>query len=241
MNRLAKLAAWSAVVVLMLMAAFEVWIHRPLETPQPPPMMTAYVAVQPPVPPPPPPDPGQAPDLERRVFLDVNAATPAQVFNDLARTIGCTVRLDERLQRPVTLRVSNVTAGTALSAVCESIGCRWQIAAATLRVDATEPPPPIPQGELLQQKLREVLPAMNLKGVALGDALEAIHRETGIQISIENVDPRTPVTVDVSGEQPLMAAMKIMRAAGWTFVGGGVSVSGDDQLRIRIRPGTRLK
>jgi hypothetical protein len=234
MKKTAKIAAWTALAsIALLVTLVLVWLNRPVVRPTPPPMMAFFIgpASFPPGP----------PDLERRVFLDANATAPAQVLGMLARTIPCSLKLDPRVQRPVTLRVSNVTARTALSAICESIGCRWQLADATLRVDPAEPPPPIPQGEVLQQKLRTPLADLDFKRVPFRDALSAIARQSGIDLIVEKVDPKTPVTVDVSGEPPLQALMKVVRAAGWNYTGSTSVGWQGDRPRIRFTPKSKLE
>jgi hypothetical protein len=232
MKRFGKIAAWTALAsIAVLVTLVLVWLNRPIARPMPFPMTAFFTASSSYGP----------PDLERRVFLDANASAPAQVLAMLARTIPCTLKLDPRVQRPVTLRVSNVTARTALSAICESIGCRWQLVDATLRVDPAEPPPPIPQGELIQQKLRTPLGDLDFKRVPFRDAVNAIARQSGIDIIVEKVDPKTPVTVDVSDELPLQALMKVVRAAGWRYVTmGSVSWQGD-RPTMRFTPDSKLE
>ena len=210
MMRIAKIAAGTAfALVALLVALVLVWLNRPVVRPTPPPMNAFVIA----------PSTSGPPDLGHRVFLDVNASAPAQVLGMLARTIPCMLKLDARVQRPVTLRVSNVTARTALSAICESIGCRWQLDGGTLRVDPAEPPPPRPAFEALQEGLRTPLGDLKFKRVPFRDAVNAIARRSGMDFTVEEVDPLTPVTVDVSGEPPLQALMKIVRAAGWNYTG----------------------
>jgi hypothetical protein len=233
MKKTAKIAAWTALAsIALLVTLVLVWLNRPVVRPTPPPMTVSFIAA---------PFPPGPPNLERRVFLDANASTPAQVLVMLARTIPCTLKLDPRVQRPVTLRVSNVTARTALSAICESIGCRWQLVDATLRVDPAEPPPPIPRSEVFEQKLRTPLPDLDFKRVPFQDAVNAIVRQSGIDMTVEKVDPKTPVTVDVSGEPPLQALMKVVRAAGWRYVTmGSVSWQGD-RPTMRFTPDSKLE
>jgi hypothetical protein len=233
MKRFTKIAAWSALGVIALVVAFVLAsANRPVDLPTPPGMVTTFTAAGP--------LPSGPPDLGRRVFLDVNAAAPALVFNRLARTVPCSLRLDPRVQRPVTLRVANVTARTALSAICESIGCRWELRHDTLIVDPVEPPPPIPQGELTQQTLRTPLPDMVFRRTPFSDAVTAIARQSGIEITVDNVDPRTPVSVDVTGDAPLLALAKVIRAAGWYCTGGSVDWPGD-RPRIRLRPDRKVE
>lgn len=245
MRRGARIAVWAGVVIIALVVAVRVVLSLtgPLELP-PPPEMTTFVVAAPPPPRVVPPPPQVEPDLQRRVFLDVNVTPPAQVFAQLARAISCALTLDPRVARPVTLRLSNVTARTALSAICESIGCRWQLTGRTLIVDATAAPPPIPQGELLRRKLQTPVGKMNFEGVPFKDAVDAISRQSGIEITVDNVDPLTPVTVDASGDAPFVALEKVMRSAGWSFKASagwrGEMRSQGDTLSIRIVPQRKI-
>jgi len=83
-------------------------------------------------------------DLQRRVSINVNAVTPRQVLEMIARAVDCTVTVDPKVIQPVTIRVSRVTARTALNAVCESVGCRWRLDGRTLRVDVEQADTPQP-------------------------------------------------------------------------------------------------
>jgi hypothetical protein len=232
MKKTAKIAAWSTLAFIALVVALGLaWLNRPIVRPVPPPMTATFIASA----------TFGPPDLERRVFLDANASAPAQVLVMLARAIPCTLKLDPRVQRPVTLRVQNVTARTALSALCESIGCRWQLADATLRVDAAEPPPPIPLGEVLERKLRTPLADLVFTRVPFRDAVNAIARQSGIDLIVEEVDPKTPVTVDVSLEPPLQALMKVVRAAGWNYTGLTSMSWKGDKPTFRFTPDRKLE
>ena len=75
-------------------------------------------------------------NLQRRVSINVSTVPPLQVLEMIARAVDCAVQVDPRVAEPVTIRVSRVTARTALNAVCESVGCRWRLDGKTLRVEA---------------------------------------------------------------------------------------------------------
>jgi len=75
-------------------------------------------------------------NLLRRVSINVNAVSPRQVLEMIARTVDCSLALDPKVSDLVTIQVSRVTARTALNALCESVGCRWRVDGQTLRVDS---------------------------------------------------------------------------------------------------------
>lgn len=79
----------------------------------------------------------QQKDLAReRVQLLFRAVPVTQVFPALAKSLGYELSLDPALRALVTIEVENVTAATALNAICESIGCRWRLEGARLVIDA---------------------------------------------------------------------------------------------------------
>ena len=76
--------------------------------------------------------------LDERVSLDLVEAAPADVFASFGQIGGWQVEA-EKLSKKLTIRLQAVTTRTALAAVCESIDCRWQLAAGdppTLRITA---------------------------------------------------------------------------------------------------------
>jgi hypothetical protein len=67
--------------------------------------------------------------LAKKVTIDVNAATPVSVFTAVATASGAdfAVTVDPAVTDPVDITVRNVSARTALNAICESIGCQWTL------------------------------------------------------------------------------------------------------------------
>ncbi len=77
----------------------------------------------------------QQPNLDRRTTIEVNSASPQDVFASLARTLGCDLAMAPEIKQPITMRLSNVTVRTALNAISESIGCHWSVRGNLLQVD----------------------------------------------------------------------------------------------------------
>ena len=149
--------------------------------------------------------------------MDVNADSPPQVLRKLAQSLGCGLSLDPQVRAPVTLRVSNVTAETALNAVCDSVGCRWRIDGAQLRVEFSAPPPRIPSAEVFRERTSKPLPAaFRFDRVALREVAQAVSRESGIEIRFEQVDLSTPITVDLGDERLFDAITRILGALNLT-------------------------
>ena len=72
----------------------------------------------------------------KKVTLDLNGVAPAAAFKAVADAIGVTVTVDAAVTDPVDITVRNVSARTALNAMCESIGCRWTLSGGSLAVRA---------------------------------------------------------------------------------------------------------
>lgn len=81
--------------------------------------------------------------LDKRVSLDLSGATAEEAFKSLARVAGVQITA-EGLSGDVTLELENVRVRTILTALCDSIGCRWDLQAGNppkLRIT------PLPQAE----------------------------------------------------------------------------------------------
>ena len=72
--------------------------------------------------------------LAKRVSLDLKGVAPAQAFMAVADAVGLKVALDAAVTAPVDILVRDVSARTALNVMCESVGCRWTLAAGTLSI-----------------------------------------------------------------------------------------------------------
>ena len=162
------------------------------------------------------------PDLDRRVFVDVNLVTPSKVLDQLADKIACTLDVDKKLpQEDISLHLSNVRARTALDAVCDMVGCRWSLKGSTLVVTATTPPPAVPQMPQWLEKAKVPLTgdSWNLVRVPLHDVAEALSKAVGASFVFEGADPQTLITADLVGQAPFRAVYRIMEAMGWDVRG----------------------
>jgi hypothetical protein len=72
--------------------------------------------------------------LAKRISLDLKGVAPAQAFKAVADAVGVNVSIDTAVTAPVDILVRGVSAKTALNVMCESVGCRWTLAAGTLSI-----------------------------------------------------------------------------------------------------------
>jgi hypothetical protein len=65
--------------------------------------------------------------LQSRVSIEYRDAPAANVIKTLAAAAGLTVEIAAGQLRPVTITLTNVKLGTALTAVCENASCVWEL------------------------------------------------------------------------------------------------------------------
>lgn len=67
--------------------------------------------------------------LDERVNMAVRDADAADTFRTFAKLVNAEPVVSPELKGKVTVELQNVRVRTLLDAVCESIGCRWELAA----------------------------------------------------------------------------------------------------------------
>lgn len=72
--------------------------------------------------------------LDARVDLELQDAEVAQVLASFGRILGHDAVIDPEIRGKVSVELHNVRAATALTAVCESVGCLWRIEDGRLHV-----------------------------------------------------------------------------------------------------------
>jgi len=172
--------------------------------------------------------------LASKVTVDLRAVSPEQAFRNVASVIGMKVAVDPKVTAPLDILVRDVTARTALTAMCESIGCIWTASANTITVK--------PRHEFgllvdaksgqaratidrIQGALKRTLPAgMTFENAPLADVDARLSAALDLKVELISDDPmlRT-LTADFSN-QTLLEAIK------------GLYPQGDraDTWRIRI-------
>ena len=157
-------------------------------------------------------------DVGRRVFIDVNRVAPIEILRELAPVIAVRLEPSPNLPAtPVSLRLWNVRARTALNALCEMVGCRWQIDGGTLRVVPGDPPPPVPRSAEFLARIKKPLEGDQWKfvRVPLRDVTKALAGAVGEQVIFEGASLDTPVTADLTGQTLFRAVFRVMEAIGW--------------------------
>lgn len=181
--------------------------------------------------------------LSKRVSLDLKAMAPADAFAALASSAGLKVAVDPAVTAPVDIVVRNVTARTALTTMCESIGCEWSVTAGTLSIKpartgergvgrafvARDKAGNVVSSSFEASRLRELmtkpLPAgMQFEKASLATVSERIGQALGLRITLSTTDPALKtVTIDFSGKS-LMTGLKEL----------GEFASGDFRLAMWI-------
>lgn len=153
--------------------------------------------------------------LSQRIELDLVDAAPADVFGTFATMLGAELELSAFVTGKISVRLQNVTAKTALAAVCESIGCRSELKEGerpVLRILPVAPPASPPIGEALRQSLESPM-TLSLKDAAATDVLESISRMLQAKLRLQEV-PKEMVTLelqDVPARQALDAVGALIK------------------------------
>jgi hypothetical protein len=159
--------------------------------------------------------------LDERVSLAFEYAYPIDVFEFLAGSQGCRLSLDPAISAKVSIRLEGVRLRTALDALCESAGCRWQLDGDKLSVVAL----PASGRNAGVSKWRDqawvplgkVVPAgVRFDNVSFSAALDTMAKLAGpdMRIEVPTVSARQMLTANV-GTQTVQAAVRsLVEASG---------------------------
>ncbi|HSF41007.1 MAG TPA: hypothetical protein VLT87_14520 [Thermoanaerobaculia bacterium] len=168
--------------------------------------------------------------LDERVSLNLENASTRDTFNALSQMVGAdAVQVDPGVTGRVTVTLQNVRVRTLLDAVCESIGCRWELEDRKLRVTSTSPDKPAPV-------IREALDsAIDLK-VKEADARELLKTFGQILGAEVSLDPAITGKVSLELENtPVRQALDtvcLSLGCDWEMSDG----SGKMTLKVTARP-----
>jgi len=137
--------------------------------------------------------------LDDRIDLNVSDADAGKLFQTVGQLTGARVEIDPRFHsaRKISIRIDNVTLRTALTAICESLGCRWRTSDGAIFVE------PVRTGEpavnVLDQKIDLKITGADLHGVM--DTIAMILRA---DLAFDEALPKGKLTLEL--EQETVAA-----------------------------------
>lgn len=162
--------------------------------------------------------------MKTRLSVSYQGVPVATVLQALAAVIGARLQIDPRLAGSVTLEVRNVTAETALRAVCESVGCRWRLDQGRLIVDpdpaANSRSQPDPYADIKLSDIHQDIPAHIVWSAAPLDAVAgALARMLDAQLILDPALAAKRVTLDQDQGSAWTAVSGVCREAGcrWRF------------------------
>lgn len=129
---------------------------------------------------------GASPDaLDKRVSLDLKDATVEEAFRSLAHVAGVRIDLEGVSGEPVSLELENVRVKTILNALCDSLGCRWELAGDKLRVVPVPGERPAPR---VKPSLAALDAAIDLQvtNASVRDLLETVGQITSTRPIIDS-------------------------------------------------------
>jgi len=157
--------------------------------------------------------------LDNRVSVSLEGAAPADTFRSIAQMANLNVVVDPDLREPVTILVRNVRLETVLDAICESIGCEWQLKAgkpSRLEVRSLSP-----SGGTTTLAAPEEPIDLKVSNAGVRDLLSTFAEIANFQ---PDIDPRVTGTVTIAIEHtPYNEALdRVCAAAGceWKIVPG---------------------
>ena len=138
--------------------------------------------------------------LRQRIDLDLVDAAPADVFGTFATMLGAQLDLSAAVSGKISVRLQNVTAETALGAVCESIGCRSELEwgeRPVLRILPVVSTVPEERGVALRESLDSPM-SISLKDAAAMDVLVSLSRMLKAELRVQ-VGTFQTVTLELQG------------------------------------------
>jgi len=175
---------------------------------------------------------GEAEGLDARISLSLEKASAAEVLESFGEIAGLTVSLPKSLGGTVSFELQGVTARTALTAVCESLGCRWTAKDGTLIValdDEPEKNGPGKEAQSLDEKLAQPL-SLSLKDAPVGAVLKSYAKILGVPLDL-SPEVTGLVTVELSDVPARDGLNQVCRLRGcrWQLKGA----AGSEVLEVR--------
>lgn len=159
-----------------------------------------------------------APDeLDKRVSLDLRNATAEEAFKSLARVAGVQIAA-EGVKGDVTLELENVRVRTILTAICDSIGCRWDLQAGKLRIT------PLPEGERPRPRVKPSAAALDapidlkVTDASVRDLLETVAQIMSAKAIVDSaVKGQVSLELEDTPLRQLLDAVCLTAGCAWSY------------------------
>jgi len=172
--------------------------------------------------------------LASKVTVDLKAVPPDQAFRVVGNTIGMKVTVDAAVTMPIDILVKDVSARTALTTMCESIGCIWTLSSGVIAVSPAKGPAPTPsavstkvavmtgqtggtveQKRLLLERMKEALPAgMKFENAPLSTVSGRLSEALGLTVTLMSEDPALRTVTANFSSKTLMTALQELGSSG---------------------------
>jgi hypothetical protein len=163
----------------------------------------------------------------KKVTLDLNGVAPAAAFKAVADAIGVTVTVDAAVTDPVDITVRNVSARTALNAMCESVGCRWTLSGGSLAVRAgtdvaagtryavssgtSRDRANVARTQVVLSALKQTLPAdMKFENAPLSEVSKRLSEALNLNVQLASKDASVQTLTMDFGNVTLQVALKAL-------------------------------
>jgi len=169
--------------------------------------------------------------LEERIDLNVTDADAGKLFQTFGQLTGARIDLDPQFQvaRKVSIRLDNVTVGTALNAICESIGCRWRLKDGAIGIG------PVRAREHHESSASDLEAKIDLRvtDADLQGVMQTIAQVLDAELVYDDAIAKAKLSLDM-GQQSIAAVLDAACAPSgckWKFVTGGAK----PELRVKAR------
>lgn len=161
--------------------------------------------------------------LEQRVDISLNEADVTEVLASFGHIFGSEADIDPAIRGEVTVELHHVRAATVLTAVCESVGCRWWIEDGRLKIekDPDAPPAPTPapapgRAEGSSAARLDQLIDMRLENADLRETLRAFGKIVQVPVTLDpSLEGRVTVDLHNTPVREALDAICRMQGCAW--------------------------
>lgn len=166
-----------------------------------------------------------AADLDQRLSLDLEEAAPRDVFAAFAQMQELDLVLDPAVDEPISVRFDDITARTAITAICESIRCRWRVDDGVLHV--------VPAGSAAERSAAARLDErvdLDLEDARLGEIFRSFASLLGARLEIADPLADLELSIQIEDRTAAEAMDAVCRQGGcrWSLD----QAAGEPVLRV---------